>query len=60
MLPLEVFGELDEERNVSGVIESSVVQLVALDRSAVTIAVQMRGDDDVFVLKRRVGSRQRG
>jgi hypothetical protein len=60
MLALEVFGELDEQRNVSGVIESSVVQLVALDRSAVTITVQMGCDDDVFVRNRGVRAMQRG
>ena len=35
MLAMKIFGELDEERNVGGVIERSVVQLVALDGRAI-------------------------
>ncbi len=54
MLLLEVVGELDEQRHIGGVIERSrCTSLSPPDRRAITVAVQMRSDDDVFVLKRR-------
>jgi hypothetical protein len=46
---VEVAGELDEESDVGGVVESSVVEIVAEDGGAEAVAVEVRGDDDVLI-----------
>ena len=47
-LLLEVFGEFDEECDVGGVVEGAVVEVVAEHGSAVAVAVEVRGEGDVF------------
>ncbi len=45
---LKVFGEFDEESDVGGVVEGAVVEVVAENGSAVTVAVEVGGEGDVF------------
>ena len=49
VLSMKIVGELNEQSNIGGIVKSAVVYLVTKDRRAVTIAVEMRRNDDVLL-----------
>ena len=57
---LEVVGRLDQQRDVGRIVERAIVKIVAIDRRAESIAVQVRGDDDELVFQLRIAARELG
>ena len=47
-LVLKVFGQFDEEGDVGCVVEGAVVKVVAHDRCAVAVAVEVGGERDIL------------
>ena len=59
-VPVPPLGEADQERDISGIVERAVVDPVALDRLAIAVTVEVRGEDDRLVRELRVGARHVG
>ncbi len=57
-LSMPPLGEPDQQCNIGGVVKRAVVDAVAVHRLAVTVAVEMRGEDDHLVGELRIGSGQ--
>jgi hypothetical protein len=57
---LEVLGQIDEKCDVGSVVEGAVVELVAENRRAVAVAVEVSGERDVFGSEIGVGPGEDG
>src|ERR1700753_1654033 len=55
---LVIVRHLDQEGNICGVVERSVVKVVAIERRAESIAIQVRADHDVFGFECRCHARK--
>ena len=51
-----LLGHADQQRHVRGIVERAVVQPVAVHRRAVSVAVEMRGQDDRLIGHRGIAA----